>query len=111
MATTGVAADASSRSRRLGRDTMPARSNGGVSFDSRTGNDDAAALAFHVWVEAVDCLGIMSFPGQIQVSAQVALVEKVGLSDTLGRLDAFLSSGRDAKARDYHAEQGSPRRG
>jgi hypothetical protein len=59
MATTGVAAEASSQSRRLPLDTIPGRCNGGLSFDSRIGKDGAAGIDAPGGTETVDWLGVI----------------------------------------------------
>src|SRR5215207_7298008 len=61
MAITGVAAEASSQSRRLSLGTSPGRVGAGVSLDSRMGNDGAAGVGPHVWIGVVGWLRIMAF--------------------------------------------------
>ncbi len=64
MATTGVAAEASSLSRRPLRGTMPGRPSAGASFDSRTGNGGPAGIGLHGWIGMVGWLRIMSIPAE-----------------------------------------------
>src|SRR4030095_12428513 len=61
MATTGVAAEASSQSKRRTLETIPGRVGGGVSLDSRMGNDGAASVGPHGWTGIVGWLRIMAF--------------------------------------------------
>ena len=61
MATTGVAAEASSQSRRLALDTIPGRVGAGVSLDSRIGKDGAAGIGPLGWIGMVGWLRIMAF--------------------------------------------------
>jgi hypothetical protein len=64
MATTGVAAEASSHSRSWTLDTRPGRVGAGVNFDSTIGNDGAAEIGLHGRTAMVGWLGIMaSLPG------------------------------------------------
>jgi hypothetical protein len=61
MATTGVAAEASSQSKRRTLETIPGRVGAGVSLDSRMGNDGAAGVGPHGWTGIVGWLRIMVF--------------------------------------------------
>ena len=61
MATTGVAAEASSQSKRRTLETIPGRAGAGVSLDSRMGNDGAAGVGPHGWTGMVGWLRIMAF--------------------------------------------------
>jgi hypothetical protein len=61
MATTGVAAEASSHSRSWALDTSPGRVGAGVSLDSRIGNDGTAEVGLHGRTPMVGWLGIMAF--------------------------------------------------
>ena len=63
MATTGVAAEASSWSRRLPRGTMPGRVGAGASFDSRIGKGGPAGTGFRGWIGMVGWLRMCPFPG------------------------------------------------
>jgi hypothetical protein len=60
MTTIGVAAEASSQSRRRILEMSPERVGAGVSLDSRMGNDGAAGVGPHVWIGVVGWLRIMA---------------------------------------------------
>jgi hypothetical protein len=77
MATTGVAAEASSHSRSWTLVTRPGRVGAGVSLDSRIGNDGTAAdIGSRGWTGMVDWLRIMAFPGQLRLADLVAHVRE-----------------------------------
>src|SRR4029453_3955994 len=72
MATTGVAAEASSQSRSWTLGTSPGRVGAGVSLDSRIGNDGAAGAGPHCWTGMVGWLFIMACSGQRRLADLVA---------------------------------------
>ena len=86
MATTGVAAEASSQSRSRPLDTSPGRVGAGVSFDSTMENDGAAGVGAHGWIGMVGLLRIMTFSGQLRLADQVASSPGVGRSNTPDRV-------------------------